>query len=342
VSNPATAVVVVSYNTRELLLSCLASVVSAAEAARASAVSIVVVDNASSDDSLEAVRQAHCPGGAPTAGSLRVATIANPTNRGFAAACNQAIRATTEPFVLLLNSDAALGSEALVALWRCMESRPRCAAAGCIVRRPDGTTQTTTRHFLTPVNQAAELLFGPTEVLAGRLARTVLPHPGDDSVDDRIDWIDGACLLLRRAALDAVGLLDERFFMYGEDEDLAYRLRRGGWSVCFTAAGAVTHVGGASAARERDVMLRQFYLSQLLLLVKHYGRNAARRFALAMRFALWAKRVARAVGAIDRRPMAEEIASARRALAAAYASRAWIEGSAAAPPSVASASSSTR
>jgi GT2 family glycosyltransferase len=341
VSNLATAVVVVSYNTRELLLSCLASVVSAAETVRTAAISIVVVDNASSDGSLEAVRKAYPTGPAESA-APHVATIGNPTNRGFAAACNQAIGGTTEPFVLLLNSDAELGAEALAALWRCMEARPRCAAAGCVVRRLDGTTQTTTRRFLTPLNQAAELLLGPTEMLAGRLARSARPNPDQDSIDDRIDWIDGACLLLRREALDAIGLLDEGFFMYGEDEDLAYRLRRAGWSVCFTAAGAVTHVGGASAARERDAMRRQFYLSQLLLLVKHHGRAAATRFALAMRLALWAKHLARAVGAVDRPPSAEEIASERRALAAAYASRAWIEGSAAAAPSVASASSSTR
>jgi GT2 family glycosyltransferase len=92
--------------------------------------------------------------------------------------------------------------------------------------------------------------------------------------------------MLKRAALDEVGFFDERFFMYSEDEDLCYRLRRKGWSVCFTAAGTAFHVGGASSSQYRSEMLRQFYLSQLLFLSKHRGRGSVFLYSVAMRASL--------------------------------------------------------
>src|SRR6185503_19393574 len=196
-------------------------------------------------------------------------SIRNSTNIGFGAACNQGIRATTSPFVLLLNSDAKLTTQGFESLLGCLKQIERCGAAGCRLINPSGIEVTNTRNFLNPVNQAIEtagIRFGTRG-----LQRAYKPRPGLSHVDCSVDWIDGACLILRRSALDEVGLFDERFFMYSEDEDLCFRLRERGWLVCFCSAGTVIHHGAASTEPARLSMLRQFYVSQLLFLSKHFG-----------------------------------------------------------------------
>jgi GT2 family glycosyltransferase len=259
-------VIVVSYNTRELLLECLASVI---ESAAGMNIELIVVDNASEDGSIEAVSERHAD----------IRTIANATNVGFGAACNQAIRATSLPYILLINSDARLTPEALRALYDCLQSNPRCGAAGCRLIDAEGREVVNTRLFLTAFNQALEL--------AGiHSSRTGRPRLDENLRDCSVDWIDGACLFLRREALDEVGLFDERFFMYSEDEDLCRRLKLAGWSICFSAAGTVIHHGGASSAKKRLDMLCQFYLSQMLFLSKHRGSASVFFFTVSMRSAL--------------------------------------------------------
>ena len=266
---PAIAIIIVSYNTQALLLECLASVV---ESTQGHDIELVVVDNASTDGSYEAARDTY----------RQALVIGNSTNRGFGAACNQAFRATRSPFVLLVNSDARLTAEAFRALCDCMRLKDSCAAAGCRMTHPTGAPLVNTRYFLTPLNQAMEQAGLFTWLRGGTLRRTYRPVLGADRIDCSVDWIDGACLMLRRAALDEVGLFDEQFFMYSEDEDLCFRLKRRGWSICFSAAGAAIHHGGASAAVNRSAMLRQFYRSQLLFLHKHRGRAAALFYRTAM------------------------------------------------------------
>src|SRR5262245_3478640 len=134
------AVVVVSYNTRQLLLECLASI---SESTDVEGVQIVVVDNASEDDSYEAVREAY-----PQAVAIR-----NSTSRGFAAACNQAISNTSSRFILLLNSDARITIQAFRAMYECLDQDERCGAAGCRLTGADGAEAINTRNFLTPFNQ---------------------------------------------------------------------------------------------------------------------------------------------------------------------------------------------
>lgn len=263
------AIVVVSYNTRELLLECLASVV---ESTQDRSVQLVVVDNASEDGSCEAVQDAY-----PNA-----TTIRNTTNLGFGAACNQGISATLSRFVLLLNSDARLTAQAFQAMSDCLEQNEGCAAAGCRLIDAAGAEVINTRKFLTPLNQAFELAgikFG-----VSRLRRT--GRPNLDRNDCSVDWIDGACLMLRRAALDEVGLFDERFFMYSEDEDLCFRFRKRGWLVCFCGAGTAVHRGAASSRLNKDDMLRQFYLSQMLFLSKHRSRRSSFFYSVLMKAVL--------------------------------------------------------
>lgn len=272
------AIVIVSYNTRELLLESLASVIASSHG---TSLELVVVDNASEDGSLEAARD----------GFPQVIAIGNATNRGFGAACNQAIRATRAPLILLLNSDARLTPEALRALLDCMPQRSRCGAAGCRLVNERGEVMTNTRNFLTPLNQALEIASPTRGIILRRLSRTCRPRVGADKIDCSMDWIDGACLMLRRAALDEVGLFDERFFMYSEDEDMCYRLKESGWMICYTAAGTAVHRGAASSSQARASMLEHFYRSQMLFLAKHKGRAALLVYKLAMRGVLLLKRL---------------------------------------------------
>ena len=265
------AVIVVSYNTKELLLECLASVV---ESTRGRSIELVIVDNASEDGSYEAVREAYPD----------TTTIRNETNRGFGAACNQGIKSTSSNFILLLNSDARLTQQAYQSLCDCLEQDPRCGAAGCRLVDAAGVEVINTRNFLTGLNQALELA-GLT-IGSGRLRRTRQPSLRGNLVDCSVDWIDAACLMLRRSALDESGLFDEQFFMYSEDEDLCFRLRRRGWVVCFCGAGTAFHTGAASSRLHKKEMLRRFYASQLLFLNKHRSRRSAFLYILLMKTVL--------------------------------------------------------
>jgi GT2 family glycosyltransferase len=267
-------VVVVSYNTRALLLECLTSI-----AGSSPDLEIVVVDNNSSDGSGDAVRQ-YFP---------QVKLTQNPTNVGFARACNRAIIATTSPLILLLNSDARLNSQALSALCDCMSSDRRCGAAACTIVDADGAVTPNTWHFLNPANQALELI--GIRLASRLLSRTHRPVLDQGKCDNAIDWIDGACLMLRRSALEDVGLFDERFFMYSEDEDLCFRLKQRGWSVCFTARGSVTHCGGASAAQNRVESLARYYSSQMEFLRKNRSAFSEWLYTWAMRYVLIAKKL---------------------------------------------------
>jgi GT2 family glycosyltransferase len=274
--SPQVAVVVVSYNTRDDLLNCLASVI---ESTRSPDIEIVVVDNASSDGSLEAVRDTY----------PQVMTIANPTNVGFGVACNQAILATTAPFILLLNSDAAITAQSFQVLRDALSETAQCGAAGCRIVNSAGAETINTRNFLTPLNQAAEQSGVMSWISWKYLRRNHLPIFNRNEQDCSVDWIDGACLMVRRAALDEVGLFDEEFFMYSEDEDLCFRLRQQGWTICYSASATAHHHGAASTSQNSFDMLRQFYLSQMLFLSKHHSHRSVLLYATAMKTILFLK-----------------------------------------------------
>ena len=271
--SPQVAVVVVSYNTRDLLINCLSSVI---ESTRPADVDIVVVDNASNDESLGAVRQTY----------PQIITIANRANLGFAAACNQAIRASTAPFILLLNSDATITPQSFQALYETMSGNAQCGSAGCRIVNSAGAETTNTRNFLTPFNQALEQSGIVSWINWKYLRRSHRPTPDQNEQDCSVDWIDGACLMIRRAALDEVGLFDEEFFMYSEDEDLCFRLRKHGWTICYSAKGNACHHGAASTSQNRFDMLRHFYSSQMLFLSKHRSHASGFLYAVAMKTVL--------------------------------------------------------
>jgi N-acetylglucosaminyl-diphospho-decaprenol L-rhamnosyltransferase len=233
--DPDLAVVVVNYNAGDYLLRCLESLEAAAADAR---LETFVVDNASDDGSIERARAAHPD----------VTYVQNPDNRGFSAAVNQGIRWSRAPFVLLLNPDAAITGGTLAALLKVAEDWPRVAAIGPLLRNPDGSVYASGRTFPSIHGAVGHAFLGPF-VPHNRFSRAYTLADWDRMTGRIVDWVSMSCMLIRRAALEQVGLLDESFFLYGEELDLCTRLRDAGWEVLFTPEVEVTHAVGVSTAQ---------------------------------------------------------------------------------------------
>jgi N-acetylglucosaminyl-diphospho-decaprenol L-rhamnosyltransferase len=224
-------VVVVNYNTGDYLARCLRSAWEAAGDAR---IEMVVVDNASADGSAERA----------VAAIPEARLIANRTNRGFAAAANQGIRASTAPFVLLLNPDAEILAGTLGGFLKVAAEHPRAGALGPMVRDPDGTVYPSARKVPTLLEGLGHSFLGP--FVPNRFSRSYTMADWDRSTERRVEWVSGSCMLLRRAALLETGAFDEGYFLYVEDVDLCTRLRMAGWDVLYSPELEVIHIGGVS------------------------------------------------------------------------------------------------
>jgi N-acetylglucosaminyl-diphospho-decaprenol L-rhamnosyltransferase len=248
---PDASVVIVNWNGGDLLARALGSV---RESAPAVVVELVLVDNASTDDS---VTQARAGGG--------VTVIRNPENLGFARASNQGIRESRGRHVVLLNPDAELLPGALETLVGYMDREPRVGAAGPALLNPDGSLQPSGWPF---PQLPALLAIHPA---LRWLARDEAPRNGRDRERPAdVDEVSGACMILRRAALDGIGLFDERFFLYFEDVDLCLRLRRAGWRVAHVPAARVVHHWRSRTDPSPDAQLHHLR-SKLRYVRKHFG-----------------------------------------------------------------------
>ncbi len=265
---PDLAIVIVNWNTRQLLLDCLATLPSATANLR---VATWVVDNGSHDGSVAAV-QAAFP-------AMHV--IANQDNRGFARANNQAIAASHGRHVLLLNSDTLARPGALTTLVNFLDANPSVAMVGPCLRNADGSVQ---RSYASFPSLRSEL--------TGRNLRQRKPFPAAGIEAYAVDWIGGACLLVRREALQSFGLLDERYFMYTEETDWCFRARRAGWEVCYLPEAEVVHLGGQSSRMASTRMKAELYRSKLRFFGKHYGRRRMLLLGLALQAGFLGKTLA--------------------------------------------------
>lgn len=252
------AVVVVDHNAGPYLTGCLRSVFANAGGLE---IEVVVVDNASTDGSARSAVAAY----------PKVELVETGSNRGFAAGVNVGIAATTAPYVFVLNPDAEIWEGTLERFVKLARERPHAAAIGPMIRSADGTVYPSGRVVPSLGIAAGHALLGPfwpdnPFSRAYRLA-------GWDRTSERsVDWISGSAFLLRRAALEQVGPLDERFFLYAEEVDLFMRLREAGWQVLFTPELEVLHVGGVSTGRSRRVHLIHSH-SVYLYFEKHHARG---------------------------------------------------------------------
>jgi GT2 family glycosyltransferase len=282
---PTIGAIIVSYNTRELLRACLASLRGCTLPLR-----VVVVDCASSDGSAAMVRAAF----------PEVCLLEPGRNLGFAAANNLALRQVLSAefsvmssapqnsklkrpegtrnskldYVLLLNPDTVVHSGAIEALAAFLDAHPRVGAVGPRLLNTDGTLQPAAFRFPTLAMTALDL-FPPGEVLPGRLYGSWwhgrYPQEREGRAPFPIDHPLGACILARRAVVEQIGGLDEGFFMYAEEVDWCYRMRRAGWAIWQAPDARVTHVSGAATRQFRTRMLVALYESRLRFFRKYYS-----------------------------------------------------------------------
>jgi N-acetylglucosaminyl-diphospho-decaprenol L-rhamnosyltransferase len=246
--------VVVSYRSRETLRGCVEPL------CRTAGVAVTVVDNDSPDDSAE------------TIADLPLEVIHSPRNGGFAYGCNLGAAAGSAPYVLLLNPDARIDGHALAAMARVLDREPGVAAVGPRIVGDGGELHWSQRSFPRLRSTWSQALFLHRIAPLARWADELIRDPAAYARTGSPEWLSGACLLVRRSALAAVGGLDERFFLYCEDIDLCRRLREAGHELRFEPAATVRHRGGASAPLESTLPI--YALSRVLYARKHYPRLA--------------------------------------------------------------------
>jgi len=277
------SIIIVSWNTRDLLAECLQSLCTtldtsaqlAAQAPRLPpldrgdlCIEVWTVDNASTDGSVQLVRERF----------PWTRLIENQENTGFARANNRAIRQSSGRYVLLLNPDTQIRPGALESLVHFMDEHPEAGAAGAQILNPDETLQTSCYPAPTLTRELWRMLHLDALWLHGeyRMADWSLDKPRE------IEAALGACLILRTKALNQVGLLDESYFMYSEEIDLCHRLRQAGWHVYWVPQARVLHHGGQSTRQVATAMFLRLYQGKIRYFRKHYGQSSARLYKLIL------------------------------------------------------------
>ncbi|HEX6490575.1 MAG TPA: glycosyltransferase family 2 protein [Gaiellaceae bacterium] len=248
------SVVVVTYNSLAWIERCLESV---------RGHETIVVDNGSRDGTVELVRE-----------RFPEAQVVEQENRGMGAGNNAGMRRASGRHFLLLNADAWAVGDAVDRLAAFADSQPDAAVVGPKLLHPDGSLQRSARAFPTLWRLATEYLFLRKLAPRSRIFNSF--YEGDFAHDRvrQVDWLLGACLLVRRAAADEVGLFDEDFFLFSEETDWCYRFHQAGWGVYFFPEAEVMHVGGASHG---GALFAENVRGQLRFLAKHRGTREAER-----------------------------------------------------------------
>jgi GT2 family glycosyltransferase len=232
---PDISVVLVNWNGTHILHDCL----TALYRDTSTGMEVILVDNGSTDSSVAMIEKEF----------RSVDLIRNAENLGFSRACNQGIAKSSGKYVLLLNTDAMVCSHAIDQLVAFADSHPRAGIVGPRLRNGDGSLQLSCRHFPFFINSIFVAVVN-SGILPDFIAKRL---PFERQLHNRyrdVDWIIGACLLIKRQVIDRIGLLDENFFFYGEDMDWCYRAKQAGWSVMFCSNAEVVHLGGWSAKRK--------------------------------------------------------------------------------------------
>jgi N-acetylglucosaminyl-diphospho-decaprenol L-rhamnosyltransferase len=258
------SVVIVHYETPELLVGCLEAL---AASTGGVLLEVVVVDNASIRFDEAAARRAYSG----------VQILVNATNAGFASASNRGLRLSSGRFVLLLNPDTVVAPDSLATMLSYMDTRPDVGCATARLELEDGSLDLACRRlFPTPIRSLYRItllsrLF-PRSRRFGQYNMTYL----DDREETEIDAPCGAFMMVRREVVTNVGLLDEAYFMYGEDLDWAYRIKAAGWRIMYTPATTVQHRKRASSRRFRQRTIRYFHDGMRRFYAAHYASSQAR------------------------------------------------------------------
>jgi len=257
------SVIIVSWNVKDLLRLCLNSVLESLSSGKGHRLSpqLIVVDNASSDGSVGMLREQF----------PQIHLIANEENLGFTRGNNQGIAFSDGRYILLLNPDTEVVGDALGDMVAYMEAHHQVGALGPQLLDPDGQVQSSRRRFPNLSTAYVESTFLQQWGPKSDILKRYYVLDGSDDETQAVDWVVGACLLMRRKALEEVGLLDERFFMYSEELDWCYRAKRSGWEVVYLPTAQVIHYVGKSSEQVLSVRHIQFQRSKVLFFRKHHG-----------------------------------------------------------------------
>lgn len=254
------SIVIVNYQTFDLTRDTINSIF---KYSYSFSYEVIVVDNASGDDSLSRLKDYF---------KDKVTFIASAENNGFAAGNNQALRNVDSEYVLLLNSDTIVWQDTLENIYNFMEKHSEVGACGCRVRLEDGQLdKACKRSFPNVKNSFFRLFHIPTKSSDDNYNLTDLP---DDGVYE-IDCLTGAFMFIRKNALYDAGLLDETFFMYGEDIDLCYRIKKSGWKIVYYGKSSITHLKGASSKKQKNKLIYEFYRAMYIYYKKHHADESS-------------------------------------------------------------------
>ena len=276
---PILSVVIVSWNTRQLTLDCVSSLESTREAL---STEITVVDNASSDDTVEKLRQQF----------PYVKVIANPENLGFARGNNIGLRICTGKYVALINSDVVVPKGCLEKMIRYLEENARIGMLGPKMILRDGSIGKSVYASPTVWNWFCNALGLSAVFKHSRLFGNFELADFDYNKTQDVDMLTGWLWLVRSTALDEVGVLDDQFFMYGEDIDWPKRFRRAGWRVTYYSEAQAIHYCGASSDRAPTRFYVEMNRANLQYFRKHHGAAGVAGFWLAM----WIQQLVRVLG----------------------------------------------
>lgn len=275
------SVCIVNWNTLEMLRRCLRSI---RENATGLDVEIVVVDNASSDGSASMVEKEF----------PEVVLIPSGANLGFARGSNLAARSSRGSYVLYLNPDTELVTNAILGMWRFLESNPGHGAVGCRLLNSDGTTQLTCASaFPTARNELCSLLLLHRLFPGSRLCSSRELNYWDHADDRDVECLSGACMMLSRSLVDRLSGFDETLFMYGEDLDLSYRVAAQGLRLGYLASEVIYHHEGAASRKKgrsfAPLLQRE---ANYYFLSKNFGQPMAVRYRCAVSIGSMARLVA--------------------------------------------------
>ena len=260
-SNSTLAIVIISFNVEKLLKECLESIYRETKETR---FEIWVIDNHSRDTSVQMLKRDF----------PQIHIIENTDNVGFTRANNQAVRQCRTDYVLLLNPDTLIQDGALDKMVAFMDEHPEVGVAGCRVENEDGSLQLACRRSIPSPSVAFFRLTGLSRLFphSKRMAKYNLTYL-DPTKSHEVDAVSGAFLLIRRQTIDQIGLLDETFWIYGEDIDWCIRAKKAGWKVMYYPDAHILHYKGVGCSTNSRKTSYEFYRAMYLFHRKHFAKD---------------------------------------------------------------------
>ncbi len=269
------SIVIVNYNVKYFLQQCLSSVFNAIKNVEAE---VWVVDNNSVDGSVEMVKKSF----------PQVKLIANTDNKGFSKANNQAIKQSNGEYVLLLNPDTIVEETTFEKVVDFMDNHPKAGGLGVKMIDGKGNFLPESKRGIPTPEVAFYKMFGLTSIFSKskRFAKYYMGHIGVDETN-KVEILSGAFMLLRKSVLDKIGLLDEEYFMYGEDIDLSYRILKAGYDNYYFADTTIVHYKGESTKKGSLNYVFVFYNAMIIFAKKHFAKKNAHFFMILIKFAIF-------------------------------------------------------